>query len=855
MPDPTITSDADALTDLRWVRALARSLIRDPHRADDLAQDACLAAVQGPQPPSRAFTAGVIRNLWRQALRTGRRRLARETRAAREEGVPATDELVARAEAQRTLMAEVLALDEPYRSTLLLRFFEGLAPREIARRTATKVATVQSRLTRALQILRARLDVAHGRQRWLSALAPLLPAAWWPVATTTAISMKTKTLVVAASVAVAVSFGVYATSGRADAVEAGLAPASSTLTSVGGTGNEGAGLGSDAHAPGAATRSPIASPAAPVPGPGDSAFRAHGTVFLADGTPGPGIALALRDAPGVEVARSGAGGVFEVEAHVSPVALVAADPRYVTLREGVYQREAPQRAVVVVAPGYAIGGRVVDEHQRPLPGAHLRLSLPADWAARFAEDLEASQGVGFTARAEALGRFAFPSVPNVAGSKLRVVLDGYASTELPAPDLARDDLEVVLAGPAVTATGALRGRVLTHDGEGAAGARVALGLTSALADDRGFFDLDLRRAVTSEQLRAVTKGFQPAMLDRPAGGTWPDYVELRLGPPSLCIRGVVVDAAGTPVEGARVWPADVTTFGMLGMMPMEVEGLAAGATIPPQALEAAANLPAEDGDGDWNHTMSRAKPLACWNYATTDSGGHFELLGLAARTYRLEVLVDTTLQLATSAPIPAGTADARIALGRPEVWEEFGGRVACGGAPVANVEVSLRRTARDIQARAFGGRVVLRFDFPGARTRTDAEGRFTLRDVPRHGCFLMLKGDAILPANHLLDPTARGQGTEIEVDGRCQLRVEIAPPLDRADAIALVDGRGEPLDLLVLSFGSTSATTDLPLHAGKSAAFSCSTKARRIVLLREGEPVGSIELPPLRAGDSHTVGR
>lgn len=174
-------------------------------------------------------------------------------------------------------------------------------------------------------------------------------------------------------------------------------------------------------------------------------------------------------------------------------------------------------------------------------------------------------------------------------------------------------------------------------------------------------------------------------------------------------------------------------------------------------------------------------------------------------------MVDATLQLATSVPIAAGTQDARIALDAPELWETFEGRVLSNGAPVANVDVSLRCRAHDVQARAFGGRVELCFDFPGARTRTDAEGRFKLPDVPKHGCFIVMRGETIIPHSHTLEPTLSARGTDIEVEGRCQLRVDLAPPVDRADAIALVDGEGQPLDILVLSFGSTNATTSLPV--------------------------------------------
>ncbi|MEZ5966070.1 MAG: sigma-70 family RNA polymerase sigma factor [Planctomycetota bacterium] len=861
MRDPAAGSDARHLTDLAWLRALARSLARNADAADDIAQDACVATVRlgTTAVETRAFGAAVVRNLWKQALRSTRRRRDRETRAARAECVSATDDLVARAETQRALMAQVLALDEPYRSTVLLRFFEGLAPREIARRAGVPAATVQSRLTRALQMLRARLDATQGRHQWLGALAPLGAAPWWPVTITTAIGipMKTKTAIVAAAVAVAVSVSTYATLARE-----GTSPREDDAgdARVAGRRDPGAAGSSGGMAAGESDRAERRAPvrlAAPAPASGapETGFCARGTVYLADGTLGPGIALALREAPAREVVRSGPGGAFELQTHISPATLVAADPGHVTLREGVCTREAAQPAVVVVASAYDFGGRVVDEHQRPLPGAHLRLSLPRDWSAEFATDMQASQARTFTARTAAAGRFTFSRVPDLPGCTLRVVLDGYDSVEVAAPPPAHDDLEIVLRRPTVATAGALRGRVLTHLGEGAGGARVALGLTSVVADERGFFTLDLARAVTAEQLRAVLQGFQPAVLDRDPGASWPDYVELHLGPPALSIAGIVVDHEGQPVEGAHVWLADATTFGMLGMMPMQCEALAGGAAVPPQALESAANLPEKDGDDDWDYHMTKPPPLACWNYATTDGGGHFEIPGLAARAYRLCVLVSATLQTQTTATIEAGTHDARIALERPEAWSTFAGRVVSAGVPVADVDVSLRCDAHAVRARAFGGRVELRFDFPGARTRTDREGRFTLRDVPKHGCFVVLRGETIVPRRAELEATMAGGGTDFVVEGRCQLRVDLGGGSDRADAVALTDGDGKPLDLLVLSVGSTNAVTDLPLHAGKSEVFSCSTRARNLLLLKDGEVADTLALPLLHPGDAHTIGR
>src|SRR5262249_56992245 len=78
-------------------------------------------------------------------------------------------------------------LDEPFRTAVLLRFFEGLPPADVAVRTGVPLETARSRLRRALELLRSALDAdAHGdRRAWLVALAPLAKAPIAAAAATT----------------------------------------------------------------------------------------------------------------------------------------------------------------------------------------------------------------------------------------------------------------------------------------------------------------------------------------------------------------------------------------------------------------------------------------------------------------------------------------------------------------------------------------------------------------------------------------------------------------------------------------------------------------------------------------------
>ncbi len=165
-----------------FVRALARSLVTDEALAEDAVQDTWLAALQGAPGAvrsPRAWLARVVRNFAFRTSRSAGRRSRREREAARPEALPSTEEIVGREEARRRLVEAVLALEEPYRRTILLRYFEGLPPREIARRSGVPIATVGTRLRRAHDRLRERLDAEHrgDRRAWCLALAPFAFAA------------------------------------------------------------------------------------------------------------------------------------------------------------------------------------------------------------------------------------------------------------------------------------------------------------------------------------------------------------------------------------------------------------------------------------------------------------------------------------------------------------------------------------------------------------------------------------------------------------------------------------------------------------------------------------------------------
>ena len=148
----------------RFVRALIRRFIADPHLADELTQETWLAALRQSAASrflQRAWLGTVARNLAFQAMRANARRLARETAAARSLAVEPDGEVHIDADLRRRVLAAVEALHEPYRTVVRLRFYDDLAPTEIAARLRVPHETVRTQLKRGLQVVHAHLRASR----------------------------------------------------------------------------------------------------------------------------------------------------------------------------------------------------------------------------------------------------------------------------------------------------------------------------------------------------------------------------------------------------------------------------------------------------------------------------------------------------------------------------------------------------------------------------------------------------------------------------------------------------------------------------------------------------------------------
>lgn len=166
------------------LQRLARALVgRDD--ADDAVQETWLVYLRSKPAERdglRGWLSTVLRRRAASEKRDDVRRREREQGAARAEAVDAGEQRE-REELLRSVTAAVLELDAPQRRVVMMRYFDGLAPREIALALRVEPNVVSTRLTRAHHKLRERLERQFGRQRAWALLAwaarePQLDLSW-----------------------------------------------------------------------------------------------------------------------------------------------------------------------------------------------------------------------------------------------------------------------------------------------------------------------------------------------------------------------------------------------------------------------------------------------------------------------------------------------------------------------------------------------------------------------------------------------------------------------------------------------------------------------------------------------------
>lgn len=844
--EPTLPIE-QLLAQSDWVTRLARVLVHDPAAADDVVQSTWVDVLRAPPRHGlrlRAWLASIVRRKAARLARTATRRDRREQIAAdllanRTAESPA--DLAARVATHRELVDAVLALDEPCREAVVLRYFENLTVEAIAVRIQTKVNTVRSRLQRGLQALRNRLDrMPGGRERWLPAVAALGERALAPGTTVGTVGM-------AAGIALAITMKQFVLFGAAlvaaillilpwllpDAAVAvplvDLGPLADASSSAAPVANQGAARPTDL-----AGRAAAALPAADLSRPGrhvvDREGRPLSGVAMRADSPyavswqggdrgwirGPERSLRidaavedrLRTDPGFaeqffasfahpdewratvlgtplparEVQSDDHGAfTFAPEVAASDAIISVGDPAFVLVAAG-----ASGQRPWIASPATRVTGLVRDEFGNNLADTFsMPMCVVPDNVVELAGQLEI--------RTDDDGRFLVRRA--AANGLLRVRRDGYATAFVPLTAEPQQHVEVVLQRRVAAGAQQLGGLVVDGGGHPIAAAKVWFGRQNTQTGKDGRFVIPSEDPAPQYALTIVAKGFALLQLDglgaelaESATANQDRLFVLTRRPVEA--RGIVVGSDGVPLAGALVGLLDPTLL-----------------DVSFDAVEARV--------GGWNGGVA------------TGPDGSFALAGLADRAYRIRAVDPSTGAIATSAPHRAADGDLVLRLPR-DLRRAVRGTVRLDDQPVAGATVEVGYCTHITKG---GGTM---FDNTPA-VACDREGRFELAVLPRRDAWLIIRIDGSIRHMEPVEHLSEGDDLVIDVDGRRWLQlVGSAFPLARSIHFELADGT------VLASIGQLDqegAAPSLPLPASAVA----------VVLDHAGPHASRLELTDDRA--------
>jgi len=542
------------LAERGWVQRLARSLASDAASAEDVTQESWLRALRRPPGHTgnlRSWFGFLVRRTAKDRARGEERRTAREELAARR---PSADnspaESLERVELVRELAEALTKLAEPYRTVVVMRYLDEREPRVIAQLLGVDAATVRSRLSRGLAMLRGDLERRHGKGRdgLLSALALFIPRGTVGGGLLL-MGLKTK---IAAAVVLLGFLSFVGWHALQPTPTMPLAPTENTAQ---------ARVESSTPALTAATPS-VRVPAMVEPRPSDlsSASLRVEVVWKKDGTPAAGIGV-----------RAEYTDPADREQRLSQEATTAQDGsvRFSDLPpepsvlctdysgERLYPKPEAGRETVArfeLEDGVHVHGRVVDDAGRPVGGA----AIWRMWGTGL---------TGHTAQfADAEGRFELRSSPEGTGVCARHP-DHAASVVRTISGRPGDDLDLVfeLRGKAARVRGTVRGAA----GSAIAGALVWVGKSNPQAvflgtgeqanepywtaceseGDGSFQTSGLNPGKTD--VRVEAKGFAPWFTEFELGRAEDKQLEVQLGA-GCTLEGTVVDTQGEPVANAKL---------------------------------------------------------------------------------------------------------------------------------------------------------------------------------------------------------------------------------------------------------------------------------------------------------------
>jgi len=820
-----------------WAKALARNLVRDPDRADDLVQRAWLAAMRRPPndgTPPRRWLATVLRNFARQDARESSRREQREQAVARSERASGTDPVDDAAALQVRLITAVRELPEPYRSAVWARYYDGLAPREIAARDGVPVDTVKTQLARGLDLLRKRFDREHGgdRSAWMAAFVPFAAPELLSTSTLGAMLMGAK--VKAAVAAAVVCSGVTWFTVTRDDVEPSRAVAASAPVELELESEP------DRESPLVVTsergaRTPNASTAAVedfeesnVPAP-----TVRGRVLDLEGRPVEGLEIGPARLNLSSNDRSAADGSFTIMREFAGHALEATGPGWATVWvDRIPQIGSNRRVTILVARAGQMSGSVLDDEARPVEDAVIEVRFDEKLLRALGGLLDADpHRLGYSTVSDADGRFDLGLVPFVAGT-IHADVDGRAARPVPIPHAAQDDLVLAL-DPLDVSDIVVRGTVGSAPTMRIHHAYVRVGAATQRTDRDGVFRLVVRPADlpdegTPIELIAVSENQCPTKVAFPSRSDLAyraatETFDIVLGEDSLAITGRIVDSAGNPMIRARL-RAGEDEFG----------------TVKARAL----GDPARQ-----NRTVEAILRGDRTSKLETGSDGTFAIHGLQARDYRIVISSTEPLAMSVLEEVPAGTKDLLVVLDTRGPRQRVAGRVVDGaGRAVAGASVTV-----DVDF-GFGGAPLT-----SSAATTNTDGTFELNGLRGR----IVEVSATVESLRVAVPVQRDTRLDevrIVVPRQLAIQVDVRSKPGLATDFQIRNARGtvgmhssRTVAGRTVTRGSDRTAVSLPIVDGRSDVVTVHEDELTLVLLRDRTEVAHI--PIVFASEGVTIVR
>jgi len=550
------------LAQSNWLRRLARGLTRDESAAEDLAQDTWVAALRAKPADLHAWMNVVARNFARRSKRDAGLRAAHEPHAARHEPIEGPDEIAARVELQRKLAAALLALDEPFRTALVLRYLDGLSSIQVAERLGVSHDAARQRISRGLARLREKLDREHegGRAGWMGALLPFVPAPKTSI-TGGLLLMGTKTKIACAVVVATLGLWLWKGALAPAALEPDPSAQAASALAAGTDALPNDAKPLDSAADGARASIPAPAGSAPVAAT-ETPNLLRGRVFDPEGRPVEGArvlasrslsydyqtldnAIATRTEPAGET-QSDREGRFELPLDPARAYQVAVEKS--GFAPAIFGRRRTGETLTVRLPyGAALEGHVTQGEER-LPVARAAVRC-------FLRDIDSSDSARFeqTVETDERGFYRFDTLPpGVRG--LVVSAPGMPDSDW--FEVRPESGKTIKQDVHILAKAWIKGVVLDAlTGAPIAGAELStswLMRNKFLSDARGEFALPVDTSFwRAFHVRAPGYGFRGIELPERAHVTGAEGVRVLLEP-ARKVRGRVLDVRGAPVAGAYV---------------------------------------------------------------------------------------------------------------------------------------------------------------------------------------------------------------------------------------------------------------------------------------------------------------